>query len=91
MGLIDDVPSCAELIARMVADAEAIITKRLPSVVVAAGVVGRAERGRVGHAGVCVGRVRREALPAVLRLGVGLNRRSLDRRPRGHGGRRGRR
>jgi nitronate monooxygenase len=35
MGLIDDVPSCAELIARMVADAEAIITKRLPSVVVA--------------------------------------------------------
>ena len=35
MGLIDDVPSCAELIERMVADAEAIITKRLPSVVVA--------------------------------------------------------
>ena len=36
MGLIDDVPSCAELIERMVADAEAIITKRLPSVVVRA-------------------------------------------------------
>jgi nitronate monooxygenase len=34
MGLIDDVPTCAELIERMVADAEAIIAKRLPSVVV---------------------------------------------------------
>jgi nitronate monooxygenase len=34
MGLIDDVPTCAELIERMVADAEAIIAKRLPSVIV---------------------------------------------------------
>lgn len=33
MGLIDDVPTCAALIARMVADAEAIITRRLPAMV----------------------------------------------------------
>ena len=31
MGLIDDVPTCEELILRMVADAERVISKRLPS------------------------------------------------------------
>jgi hypothetical protein len=33
MGLIDDVPTCAELVRRMVADAERVITDRLPSMV----------------------------------------------------------
>jgi NADH:quinone reductase (non-electrogenic) len=33
MGLIDDVPTCAELVRRMVADAERVITNRLPSMV----------------------------------------------------------
>jgi NAD(P)H-dependent flavin oxidoreductase YrpB (nitropropane dioxygenase family) len=34
MGLIDDIPTCAVLIARMVADAEAIIAGRLPRMLV---------------------------------------------------------
>jgi hypothetical protein len=29
VGLIDDIPSCEELVARIVADAEAIISERL--------------------------------------------------------------
>ena len=33
MGLIDDVPTCEELVRRMVADAERVITGRLPSMV----------------------------------------------------------
>lgn len=33
MGLIDDIPSCQDLLARMVAEAEEIITKRLPRTV----------------------------------------------------------
>jgi len=33
MGLIDDVPTCKDLIERMVADAEAIMSSRLPSMV----------------------------------------------------------
>ena len=31
MGLIDDVPSCRELVEGMVRDAEAVIARRLPS------------------------------------------------------------
>lgn len=34
MGLIDDIPSCQELLSRMVAEAEEIISKRLPRYVV---------------------------------------------------------
>ena len=30
IGLIDDLPSCAELIERIVAEASAIVTERLP-------------------------------------------------------------
>jgi hypothetical protein len=33
MGLIDDVPTCKELLERMVAEAEAIIRNRLPAMV----------------------------------------------------------
>jgi nitronate monooxygenase len=32
MGLIDDIPTCAELIARIVADAEELITGRLGAI-----------------------------------------------------------
>jgi len=32
VGLIDDIPSCEELVARIVADAEAIISERLTAV-----------------------------------------------------------
>jgi nitronate monooxygenase len=35
MGLIHDVPTCAELIERIVADATEIIRKRLPAMVAA--------------------------------------------------------
>lgn len=34
MGLIHDIPTCKELLDRMVAEAEEIITKRLQAVVV---------------------------------------------------------
>jgi NADH:quinone reductase (non-electrogenic) len=35
MGLIDDIPTCAELISRIVADAEELITGRLGAMVTA--------------------------------------------------------
>jgi nitronate monooxygenase len=38
MGLIDDIPTCAELISRIVSEAEDIITTRLGAMVTSQGV-----------------------------------------------------